>query len=72
MKRPLHISIDRLVLPTSYAGREGAFTEALDGALRSRLDLPHGPSTVGDARVVQGAERTAGGILDRVGRHGDD
>ncbi|MEW9920199.1 hypothetical protein AB2B41_11320 [Marimonas sp. MJW-29] len=68
----MHISIDRLVLPASYAGREGAFTEALDGALRSRLDLPHGSSAAADARCVQGAERTAGAILDRVWRRGDD
>ncbi len=71
MKRPVSISIDRLVLPATYAGREATFTRALTGAVQDRLDLPRDASGRADAGCERLAGRTAHAILHKAGRTGD-
>lgn len=71
MKRPVSISIDRLVLPARYAGQEDTFTHALTGAVQDRLDLPRGPSGRAGAKCERLAGLTAEAILQKGGRTDD-
>lgn len=72
MKRPVSISIDRLVLPARYAGREATFARALTGAVQERLDLPRDQPGRADTGCERLAGRTAHAILNKAGRTSDD
>ena len=67
MKRPLCITIDRLVLPARCAGQETTFTQSLTGALQDRLDIPRDIRSRADAVSERLAGRTAEAILRKGG-----
>lgn len=68
MKPPVTISIDRLVMPATFQGREADFTTALSDAIRQPLA---GGVTPTDP-VGRAACQTAAAIADQTGGHDTD
>ena len=61
MKPPVNISIDRLVMPAAFRGREAAFASALSEAVQGR---PSGQAT---DPVGRAAHQAAAAIADKTG-----
>lgn len=71
MKRPLSISIGRVVLPSGFRDQERAFIEALTGAVGGRAQGHAMHGAAGD-EIGRAATRTADAIADRTGKHWAD
>lgn len=68
MKRPIHISIGRMVLPARFQGQERAFTEALTHALRRQASGSGAIDPVRSGQLSGIAAKTADAMAQRIGK----